>query len=220
MSKKYKMLLSINNGDEGFELPVLPEEIEVKENGDNKTYDVINLGEVNVINIPKLTEISFKSYFPTNKGPYVSTKKLFKPHVYMNKLKEWRKNIEKIRFIFIGTTFEINDLFSIESIKFTEKGGEVGDIYYSIELKRYRPYYAKKAIIQETQNGVVIDNYNTQLRPNDTVKVRTHTVVEGDTLWHIAKKYLGDGNRYKEIAEINNISNPDLIFPGQVFNIP
>ncbi|MBW6408480.1 LysM peptidoglycan-binding domain-containing protein [Clostridium weizhouense] len=220
MSKKYKMRLSINNGDEGFVLPVLPQEIEINENGNNKTYDVINLGEVNVLNVPKLTKISFKSYFPRNNGPYVSDKHFFRPHVYMNKLKQWRQNKEKIRFIFIGSEFEINDLFSIESLKFTEKGGEVGDIYYYIELKRYKPYYAKKAVVQEIKNGVALENYNTTIRPNDTVKVKTHTVVEGDTLWHIAKKYLGDGNRYTEIAEINNISNPDLIFPGQVFNIP
>ncbi len=49
---------------------------------------------------------------------------------------------------------------------------------------------------------------------------RTHTVVEGDTLWAIAEKYLGDGNRYQEIANLNNIPNPDLINVGQVVTIP
>jgi len=45
-------------------------------------------------------------------------------------------------------------------------------------------------------------------------------VVKGDTLWHIAKKYLGNGARYPEIAKLNNIKNPNLIYPGQVFKIP
>ncbi|HBJ1645649.1 LysM peptidoglycan-binding domain-containing protein [Clostridium botulinum] len=220
MSKRYKMRLSINEGNEGFVLPVLPQEIEISDSGDNKTHNVINLGEVNVINIPKLTKISFKSYFPRNDEPYVNDKHFFRPHEYMNRLNIWRQNAEKIRFIFIGSEFEINDLFSIENLKFTEKGGEVGDIYYSIELKRYKSYYATRAVVMETKNGVIVENYNTTLRPNDNVKVNTHRVVEGETLWHIAKKYLGDGNRYKEIAELNNISNPDLIYPGQVFNIP
>lgn len=47
-----------------------------------------------------------------------------------------------------------------------------------------------------------------------------HTVVAGDTLWAIAKKYLGDGSRYPEIAKYNNIANPNVIFNGQKIKIP
>ncbi|MCB1263739.1 LysM peptidoglycan-binding domain-containing protein [Mycolicibacterium sp.] len=49
---------------------------------------------------------------------------------------------------------------------------------------------------------------------------RTHTVVAGDTLFNIAKQYLGDGNRYMELAAANNIPNPDHIEVGQVITIP
>jgi len=51
-------------------------------------------------------------------------------------------------------------------------------------------------------------------------EVRTHTVASGDTLFNIAKQYLGDGNRYQELAKFNNIANPDHIEVGQVINIP
>ena len=47
-----------------------------------------------------------------------------------------------------------------------------------------------------------------------------YTVVKGDTLWAIAKKYYGDGNRYPEIARANNISNPNIISVGQKLLIP
>ncbi len=49
---------------------------------------------------------------------------------------------------------------------------------------------------------------------------KTHTVVAGDTLFNIAKQYLGDGNRYPELAQHNNIANPDHIEVGQVIEIP
>ncbi len=49
---------------------------------------------------------------------------------------------------------------------------------------------------------------------------RTYTVVSGDTLWAIAEKFYGDGNRYPEIAAASGISNPDLINVGQVVTIP
>ncbi len=52
------------------------------------------------------------------------------------------------------------------------------------------------------------------------VEVRTHTVVAGDTLFNIAKQYLGDGNRYMELAKANNIPNADHIEIGQVITIP
>lgn len=41
------------------------------------------------------------------------------------------------------------------------------------------------------------------------------TVQKGDTLSKIARDYLGDLMKYKELAELNNIPNPDLIYVGQ-----
>ncbi|MBA3534881.1 MAG: LysM peptidoglycan-binding domain-containing protein [Ardenticatenales bacterium] len=51
---------------------------------------------------------------------------------------------------------------------------------------------------------------------------RTHTVASGDTLSQIAKNYYGDASQWRKIYEANQdkISNPDLIYPGQVFLIP
>jgi hypothetical protein len=47
-------------------------------------------------------------------------------------------------------------------------------------------------------------------------------VKNGNSLWRIARKTLGGGIYYSEIYKNNmkEIVNPDLIFPGQVFNIP
>ena len=47
-----------------------------------------------------------------------------------------------------------------------------------------------------------------------------YTVKSGDTLSAIAQKYYGDPMQYKKIAHYNNISNPDLIHPGQKIKIP
>jgi len=49
--------------------------------------------------------------------------------------------------------------------------------------------------------------------------IRTHVVVHGDTLWDVAKKYVGDPFRYPELAEFSNIRNPDLIYPGDIVRI-
>ena len=47
-------------------------------------------------------------------------------------------------------------------------------------------------------------------------------VQKGNSLWRIARKTLGGGVFYTEIYKNNlrKIKNPNLIYPGQVFNIP
>jgi nucleoid-associated protein YgaU len=49
-----------------------------------------------------------------------------------------------------------------------------------------------------------------------------HTVVRGDTLGKIAKKYYGNAMKYPVIFEANKpmLSHPDKIYPGQVLRIP
>jgi nucleoid-associated protein YgaU len=51
---------------------------------------------------------------------------------------------------------------------------------------------------------------------------QTYTVNKGDTLSKIAKEFYGSANRWHEIYDANRdqISNPDLIQPGQVLKIP
>lgn len=45
------------------------------------------------------------------------------------------------------------------------------------------------------------------------------TVTAGDTLWAIAEKHLGAGNKYTQLATWNKLSNPDLIHIGQTIYI-
>lgn len=49
-----------------------------------------------------------------------------------------------------------------------------------------------------------------------------YTIVKGDTLSHIAKRFYGNANKYPEIFEANRevIKDPDLIYPGQTIRIP
>jgi nucleoid-associated protein YgaU len=48
----------------------------------------------------------------------------------------------------------------------------------------------------------------------------THVVQRGDTLFAIAQKSYGNGNRWREIASANGIANPRKLEPGTVLVIP
>ena len=52
---------------------------------------------------------------------------------------------------------------------------------------------------------------------NITPAGKTYTVVRGDSLSKIAKRFYGDATKWPRIHEANRdlIKNPDLIYPGQ-----
>ncbi|WP_291712366.1 LysM peptidoglycan-binding domain-containing protein [Bradyrhizobium sp.] len=53
-------------------------------------------------------------------------------------------------------------------------------------------------------------------------KIATITVSRGDSLWRISQRALGAGTRYATVFKANReqIRNPNLIYPGQVFVLP
>ena len=53
--------------------------------------------------------------------------------------------------------------------------------------------------------------------PEETYRI--HTVVRGDTLYEIAKAYLADGSRYREIKTLNGLAS-DTIYVGQKLKLP
>ncbi len=49
-----------------------------------------------------------------------------------------------------------------------------------------------------------------------------YAVQKGDSLWKIAQKHYGDGNKWQALFEANRevIRDPDLIYPGQQVRVP
>ena len=83
------------------------------------------------------------------------------------------------------------------------------------------------AVSQEMKEKVIlaVGNVEGVAKVHDEVPGKDpvfHTVVKGDTLSAIAKKTLGNANRYMEIFEANKpmLKHPDKIYPGQVLRIP
>jgi hypothetical protein len=46
------------------------------------------------------------------------------------------------------------------------------------------------------------------------------TIVKGDTLWDLATKHLEDPLKWAEFKQYNDFTNPDLIFPDEMMQIP
>lgn len=52
---------------------------------------------------------------------------------------------------------------------------------------------------------------------DDTTPISSYVVRPGDSLWSIAQRY---GTTVDNIIAVNNLQNPNTIYPGQIISIP
>ena len=89
------------------------------------------------------------------------------------------------------------------------------------QVGAYRVLKNAKAAADKNPGTFVFGTDGVAIYPTQTTKETNsiHTVVKGDTLWDIAKAYLGDGSRYPEIKELNNLTS-NVIYSGWKLKIP
>lgn len=95
---------------------------------------------------------------------------------------------------------------SYDGWQYTDKG-----LVSGISTYVDRSLFETDIFLDETK--VVPDHSHTPINNNDIISV---TVEPGDTLWGIAREY---HTTVSSIVSLNDIANPNLIYPGQVFNI-
>lgn len=233
--EEHGIFLSYNNQEEAFRIPVNPEELSIKEAGDGSTYKIVGGDEINAIQSRKLTEISFSSFLPGQLYPFVNGDELLPIPEYIALITKWMDAKRPIRFIYSAISFEpgaqkspqeiaINMPVTIEEFEWKPVAG-TSDIEYNISFKRYVFYNAVQAKVKKTTKAGVKKTTTTKTkakRPSERVKPKSVKAKAGDTLWIIAKKYLGDGSRYKEIQTLNKITNAQAkrLKVGQVLRLP
>lgn len=218
-----------------LKVPVNPSEIEVNENQKIEVIEVLNAGEIPIPGYSELQSLQWESFLPTLRdGNYVSNG--MDALGFINKLRAWKKSNQPVRLVISGlfgknlTAGNVNQLYLISDFKTKAKYGYESDIAYSIKLVEYKRLEPRKLELPKPKPQ---DPPKAVLKPPAPVpprkptsppapKPRTHTVVRGDCLWIIARKYYGNGAQWRKIYEANKakIKDPHWIYPGQVFVIP
>lgn len=83
-------------------------------------------------------------------------------------------------------------------------------------------YTNRLKVVQNGQEAPMSAAGDNQSMPDDGTKVEFYTIVSGDSLSKIAKRYYGNAMDYPKIFEANRevIEDPDKIYPGQKIRIP
>ena len=212
-------------------LPIPPKKLELKISNQNKTYDLMNYSEINVLKNPGLTSIEFEVLLPNVKYPFAMYKNNFQnAKYYLGVLENLKVNKSAFQFIVIrkfpngNSIFDTNIKVSIEDYTITDSTDEGFDTKVKIKLKQYREYSTKtvQVTIKQYKPPVVTRTVTSNNTAASKPSGQNYTVKSGDCLWNIAKKYYGNGSKYTTIYNANRdkIKNPNLIYPGQVLWIP
>lgn len=131
-------------------LPVAPDKLTLKVNNNNKTYDLINNQEINVLKNPGLTDIDFKILLPNVKYPFAVYKNDYQPaSYYLNIIEKLKVNKTPFQFIVSRklpngkVLFDTNIKVSVEDYKIIEEVKEAFDVRVELKLKQYKEYSTK-----------------------------------------------------------------------------
>lgn len=215
-------------------LPVAPSKMSLKIDNKNKTLVEINEGEINILKKAGLTNIEFDAMIPNVKYPFATYKNGFQSaKIFLEAIEKLKTSKQPFQFIVSRTypngkgIFNTNIKVSLESYTIKEDRKEGLDVVVTFNLKQYKDYGTKICKITFPKKAKPVAKIPPPARatvssPAPKQQNKTYTVVRGDCLWNIAKKFYGNGSQYTKIYNANRdkIKNPNLIYPGQVLTIP
>lgn len=212
-------------------LPIPPSKLELKISNNNKTYNLINYSQINVLKNPGLSSLEFEVVLPNTKSPFAMYKNNFQnAKYYLGVLENLKVNRSAFQFIVVRKFPNGKDIFNtnikvaLEEYTITDTTEEGFDTKVKIKLKQYKEYSTKK--VQVTIKQYKPPAVTRTITTNNTAAAKpsgqNYTVKRGDCLWNIAKRFYGNGAKYTTIYNANRskIRNPNLIYPGQVLWIP
>lgn len=229
-----------------LELPYAPSELKISIGSNNKTIDLINGNEINILKNPKLTEIEFDIELPRGRQ-YGFANKLTSSKTYTDYFEKLMVKKKPVKLVITrpnpflkGQGFSSDKktisggkkkdfestvmTVSLEGYELKESADNAYDVSVSLKFKQYITYGTVKQVKQnkvKTETKTVAENKN-------------YVVKTGDCLWKISRKFYGEGSKWKRIYNANKAvieetarnygkkssSNGHWIYPGTKLIIP
>lgn len=212
-------------------LPIAPEKIEISAPNLNKTVNLVDFSEVNILKGMGLKDISFEMLVPSYKYPFANYSfGSMSTAAIISRLEHIKKEGKPVQFIVTRCrsgkpAWWTNIKVSVEDFTVTEDANNGTDVIISINLKEYKSYSTKTAKVTENADGTIeakFDNPREAVSGNIAptinleqsvlagAKVVRGTIDAGKTLYNFMKVGFGktDMNFLNKLKELNgNIKN-------------
>ena len=219
MRKTRAILIKDINGN-SIEFNVNPSDITISESRDNIRENIDNLGDVYFPGKRGLKTVSISTFLPSSKSRFRRRGSLDSDIELINK---WITEDITLRFIVSKPTMNFKAILDSKNI--TLKEGEL-DVYIELKLTEVKdidiPTVESVSILKKDGDiaksaDVVLSDRGAENAP----KAGNIEIVNSKTtLWGLAKKYYGSGEKWKKISEANGGINPKKLREGMKILIP
>ena len=194
-------------------LPVTPSQYFWRHPAKLETVSLDQLGEATLHGGYKMGDCTLEDVLlPAQQYPFIVPGGRVDPGGYLYDLEVWCDKGAHLQWIVSGTG--VNASVILEEITQGERDG-TNDLYLTIRMRQWRKL---ETPVLAVSGGGAVTARDSQ---TGAASAKTYTVQPGDCLWSIAERYYGSGAQYKKLAAANpEITNPNLIYPGQVLTIP
>lgn len=223
-----------------FMLPVPPPRMDIRVNNKNKTINLINEGEINIIKTPGLKEISFEALLPNANYPFADYSQSlagnavsaflgnafsYRPAInFLESLQTAKNSNSPVRLIITRMTasfamlFDTNFLVTVEDFTMRDDAKNAYDIIVPLRLKEWRDYGTKEVTVTTDENGNQVVTVN-KPRQTDKSVDRAWTVTKEKSVFEAVKMASGGSLNWRSVANLNGILNPNAVQPGQVLRL-
>jgi LysM repeat protein len=204
------MKFILTDGKTEFVFPVTPPRFDIQHGIRIETINVHALGDVDIPGYSTLSSFKIECMFPARKYPFINAgANTSDPYRYVKQLQTWCESQTILRYIITGTP--VNEAVRVSDINYVEQDG-TRDVYATVSLQAHREI----TLVQVK----AADNATRPAATSPPETAKTYTVVKGDNLWSLCRRFYGNGNLYIKLANYNKIKNPKIIRIGQVLKIP
>ena len=211
------MQVCISRGGVSLVMPVTPGSYHWSVGRRMETVRLSRLGDVYLPGGRTRFAGRLELMLPARDYPWMEAGAMADPAYYLRHLNAWAADGKPARLVITGT--EVNALVYLETVEWEERDG-TGDIYVTLSPREWTALEAAETA-DAAQNRGRQDGENSSGRL-DGGTVQRYTIVSGDTLSAICRRYYGKytAQYYNALARYNGIKNPHLIYPGRVLQIP
>lgn len=216
-------------------LPIPPKDVEIATNNMNKTVDLVNGGQINILKDDGLKTVKFECLLPSTWYPFSTYKRGFMPPIhYLEKFEEL-KSTKKVFQLIINrrdnltfSLFDTNLSVSLENYTVKESAEDGNDVIVSLEFKEFNLKPTKQIItpnsnVKETQhsssgqsyisgikNISIADEHKAFVRRTRPISIpfrngKTDIPVDSN-LWRTVRRQFGNLKNLPNLATQNNIN--------------